>query len=52
MHWRQTARILTLLLIAGLVAVIVTIHDKDAVLLTVVTFVLLLFLPRSGRGWG
>jgi len=43
-------RVLTLLLIAGLVAVIVVIHDKDVVALTVITFVLLLFLP-SKRAW-
>jgi plastocyanin len=41
---------MTLLLIAGLVAVIVVLHDKDAVILTVITFVLLLFLP-SKRAW-
>ncbi|HZQ83747.1 MAG TPA: cupredoxin domain-containing protein [Acidimicrobiales bacterium] len=50
MRWRQALRVLTLLLIAGLIAVIVVIHDKDVVALTVITFVLLLFLP-SKRAW-
>ena len=50
MRWRQALRVLTLLLIAGLVAVIVVIHDKDAVILLVITFILLLFLP-SKRAW-
>jgi plastocyanin len=50
MRWRQALRVLTLLLIAGLIVVIVLIHDKDVVALTVITFVLLLFLP-SKRAW-
>jgi plastocyanin len=50
MRWRQALRVLTLLLIAGLVAVILVLHDKDAVILAVITFVLLLFLP-SKRAW-
>src|SRR5207253_4399773 len=50
MRWRQALRVFTLLLIAGLIVVIVLIHDKDVVALTVITFVLLLFLP-SKRAW-
>jgi plastocyanin len=50
MRWRQMVRVCTLVLIAGLVAVIVVLHDKDTVILTVITFVLLLFLP-SKRAW-
>jgi len=50
MRWRQALRVLTLLLIAGLIIVIVLIHDKDVVALTVITFLLLLFLP-SKRAW-
>lgn len=50
MRWRQALRVLTLLLIAGLIVVIVLIHDKDVVALTVITFILLLFLP-SKRAW-
>ena len=50
MRWRQALRVFTLLLIAGLIVVIVLIHDKDVVALTVITFILLLFLP-SKRAW-
>ena len=50
MRWRQALRVFTLLLIAGLIAVIVLIHDKDVIALTAITFVLLLFLP-SKRAW-